>query len=134
MAMNNGATPMHVACKGGHLEVARWLHEKGVPFDVALEDGTQPMHLACQEGHLDVARWLHEQGAPLDVATNIGGQPMREQGVRPAGLLPEHLCWKSSRGSQAVSRGMMMIEASSLRVTRQWCSRSWAMKATSPPK
>ena len=67
---------MHWACRGGHLDVVRWLQEQGVPLDVADDTGAQPMHSACLNGHLEVVQWLHEQGARLDVASNDGSTPI----------------------------------------------------------
>ena len=71
-----GTQSMHCACWGGALKMAQWLHEQGVPLDVATNDGWRPMHWACYGGQLAVARWLHEQGVPHKAALDDGAQPM----------------------------------------------------------
>jgi len=84
-----GWQPMHVCCRWDRLELAQWLHSRGVPVitgglcysdDRGWETGDeydnlcatlgrepplQPIELACQRGHLPMVQWLHSMGAPL---------------------------------------------------------------------
>ena len=78
------------AARGGHLEVLKWLREKGCPWDAwACTEAARYDHLAvlkwlrsqdppcpwdesaCSEaawgGHLDVLKWLRENGCPWDI-------------------------------------------------------------------
>ena len=57
-AMNDGATPLYIACQEGHLEVARLLAEKGGDMDKAMNNGATPLFIACRNGHLKVVRLL----------------------------------------------------------------------------
>ena len=59
----------------------QWLHEQGVPLNVADEDGDQPIHCAAGGGHLAIIQWLHERGVPLDVAGNDGTQAIHAAAV-----------------------------------------------------
>ena len=53
-----GATPLHMACLGGHLDIAAWCADQGLEVTTADAQGALPLHTACFNGHLDVARWL----------------------------------------------------------------------------
>ena len=74
--MNDGATPLFMACHKGHLKVVRLLIESGADKDKATNDGVTPLSVACQDGHLEVARLLIESGADKDQATNNGATPL----------------------------------------------------------
>ena len=48
---------LHVACIGGHLEIAKWCTSNGATnFDRA-------MACACETGHLELAKWCASNGA-----------------------------------------------------------------------
>lgn len=67
-----------LACRGGNIDVARWLLKQVIvqAVEAPATSGGAPMHSACSRGHLEVAKWLHEQGAKVDAATNNGSQPI----------------------------------------------------------
>ena len=46
------------AALGGHLEMVKFLHEKGCPWD------SRATEYAADGGHLDVLKYLHEKGCP----------------------------------------------------------------------
>ena len=73
-----GRTPIMLACRGGNIDVARWLLKQVIvqAVEAPATSGGAPMHSACSRGHLEVAKWLHEQGAKVDAATNNGSQPI----------------------------------------------------------
>jgi ankyrin repeat protein len=53
---NKGRTPLHVACRDGHLQTAKAL--KGA-YPSALDSfGWTPLHYACRNGHFETAKWL----------------------------------------------------------------------------
>jgi ankyrin repeat protein len=82
----NGYTALLLACRNGHIDVARWLVSEagsdarserdnvcrcddgacgcvavchcGVCGDVVSQDGSTALLWACWSGHIDVARWL----------------------------------------------------------------------------
>ena len=72
----HGDQPVHIACSHNCLHVVQWLHERGVPLDVAANTGGQAIHFAAKQGHLAIIQWLHERGVPLDVASDSGRQPI----------------------------------------------------------
>ena len=49
-----------LAAQGGHLEVLKWLHENGYPWN---EDTCE---LAARHGHLGVLQWARANGCPWD--------------------------------------------------------------------
>ena len=52
--MDNGATPLLIACENGHsLVVERLLQEKADP-NTPKENGVTPLYIACENGHLPV--------------------------------------------------------------------------------
>ena len=58
MQMNNGSTPVYLACQGGHLMAADYLASKNGTPKIHTFDGMSPLHAAAQIGHLHVIKWL----------------------------------------------------------------------------
>ena len=59
---NDGKTPLHSACRDGHLDTAKYLVEEQ-QCDPACKNnyGATPLHLACLYGHSNVAKYLIEE-------------------------------------------------------------------------
>ena len=76
---DNGATPLFIAARKGHLEVVRFLVGSGANKDQGLMiDGVTPLFAAAALAHLEVARFLGESGTNKDQGTadNIGMTPL----------------------------------------------------------
>eukprot|EP00435_Cladocopium_sp_Y103_P012806 s3856_g3.t1 len=53
-AANDGATPLLVAARRGHLDIVQFLVEVGAARDQAANDGATPLLVAAENGHLDI--------------------------------------------------------------------------------
>ena len=62
---NGGATPLWLACYGGHVSTATLLHSRGAKLEVPDDIGWTPLHAACFEGHDEVVRFLLEHGVAV---------------------------------------------------------------------
>ena len=51
------------ACRGGQLEITKWLRSEGCPYDAHACSG------AAREGHLDILKWLRSEGCPWNSLT-----------------------------------------------------------------
>lgn len=73
-----GDTPFCVACRFGHLEMAKWLSGVGVPMDARNHHGDGALHEASLHGHLGVVEWLLSQLPPsaLEESTESGMTPV----------------------------------------------------------
>merc|ERR1711965_913853 len=69
-------SPLYIACKNGHVDVARLLLEKGAEVNWANKNGQTPLHIVCLQGHVDAARLLLDNGAEVDRAINNGATPL----------------------------------------------------------
>jgi ankyrin repeat protein len=56
-------TPLHLALKNYHIEIARLLIENGANVNEGNNDGETPLHLAAKEGHIDILHLLVENGS-----------------------------------------------------------------------
>ena len=119
------STPLHLASRMGHLEVARLLVEHGADVTVENQYGRTPLHWAVQDGGSDVVRFLVEHGADVTVQDYDGSTPLhwaaREGSVDVVRLLVKHganvtvqdnngwtpLLWAAREGSVDVARFLL---------------------------
>lgn len=79
--MQDGRTPLHVACEHGHVEAAAAL--VGLAgADLAAKDasGLTPLHVAVDKNHLLLAKTLMDWGAEPHATTNVSPQSLHERG------------------------------------------------------
>ena len=60
---NRGLTPLHVAARFGHAEIARALVDAGASLNARDSKGRTPAHLAARRGHAELARELEPPSA-----------------------------------------------------------------------
>ncbi|PNF33258.1 Protein fem-1-like protein [Cryptotermes secundus] len=85
-AKTNGATPLVMACRNGHYDVAEYLIEHckadieqlgSVVFDGDTIEGAPPLWCAAAAGHLPVVRLLVRNGASVNSTTRTNSTPLR---------------------------------------------------------
>jgi ankyrin repeat protein len=70
------ATPLHLACDGGHAALAGYLLSRGADIEAADVDGDTPLHWAAYAGHCDVAELLLEKGADIEAKNSNEQTPL----------------------------------------------------------
>ena len=71
--MNNDASsPLHLASREGHIDLAWMLVERGADVSAQTIDGSTALHLASENGHADLAQMLLERGADVSAQTESG--------------------------------------------------------------
>lgn len=72
VGLQDGRTPLHVACEHGHMEAAAALIGLG-GADLSARDnaGLTALHVAVDKNHLALAKTLMDRGATVDTATNV---------------------------------------------------------------
>ncbi|XP_076288079.1 protein fem-1 homolog CG6966 isoform X2 [Lasioglossum baleicum] len=85
-AKTNGATPLVMACRNGHYDVAEYLIEKcganieqsgSVVFDGDTIGGASPLWCASAAGHLALVKLLVKKGAQVNTPTLTRSTPLR---------------------------------------------------------
>jgi hypothetical protein len=71
-SLADDATPLHLASRYGHKNVAHMLIERGADLLTQDKSGNTPLHLALQMGHVEVAHMLIERGADVQPRTSTG--------------------------------------------------------------
>lgn len=86
VAKTNGATPLIVACRNGHLDVVRYLSDEchasmeqvgSVIFDGETIEGAPPLWCAAAAGHMEIVQYLIEKGAGVNQTTLTNSTPLR---------------------------------------------------------
>ncbi|KAK0161085.1 hypothetical protein PV327_009600 [Microctonus hyperodae] len=81
-----GATPLVMACRNGHYDVAEYLIEKcgadveqpgSVVFDGETIEGARPLWCAAAAGHLALVKLLVRRGAKLNATSKTNSTPLR---------------------------------------------------------
>ncbi|XP_076055729.1 protein fem-1 homolog C isoform X2 [Oratosquilla oratoria] len=85
-ARTNGATPLVMAAKNGHIACVEYLVERcnadleqvgSVVFDGETIDGAPPLWCAAAAGHLEVVSYLLARGANVNATTKTNSTPLR---------------------------------------------------------
>jgi hypothetical protein len=100
--IGDSCEPLRGACRGGHLEVARWLvgHFDLTGEGVRVVGGVGALANACENGHLEVARWLADRFGltPSDALFADAGTMSGASAASHLGPL----CWRLGRFGPAV--------------------------------
>jgi ankyrin len=71
-ADERGVTPLFLAARDGHRDIAAFLLAKGASPTQARQDGVTPLVAAVQHGHANVVALFLEQGAEVNARGKIG--------------------------------------------------------------
>ncbi|KAF7273235.1 protein fem-1 homolog CG6966 isoform X2 [Rhynchophorus ferrugineus] len=85
-AKTSGATPLVIACRNGHYDVAEYLIERchadieqvgSVTFDGETIEGAPPLWCAAAAGHFNIVKLLVSHGAKVNTTTRTNSTPLR---------------------------------------------------------
>ena len=71
-SVDDASSPLHLASRGGHVDLARMLVEHGADVSAQKKDGSTVLHLASESGHVDVSRMLVERGGDVSAQKKDG--------------------------------------------------------------
>jgi ankyrin repeat protein len=74
--LTNMVTPLHLASKEGHVDIARFLIEHGADAGARDNDNCTPLHWASQQGHSEVVRVLVERGVEVNARDHSDWTPL----------------------------------------------------------
>lgn len=63
-----GGSWLHLACRKGHSELAKWLVDQGLDVNMSDDVSGTPIHMAAMYGHLDTVQLLLTVDASLDTS------------------------------------------------------------------
>ena len=83
--ITDSATPLHVACRRGHMKIARRLLKCNADVEAQDKNKETPLHVGSECGQLEVARMLIERGACMSAQNKDGRTPLHlaSQAGRP---------------------------------------------------
>ncbi|GBP38784.1 Ankyrin repeat domain-containing protein 29 [Eumeta japonica] len=74
--LQDGGTPLFVACQCGHLPVVHELIARGADVNSCMKDKATPLFIAAQNGHEDACRALLSAGAAVDALRSDRATPL----------------------------------------------------------
>ena len=69
---NDASSPLHLASREGHVDLAWMLLERGADVSAQTKDGWTALHFASRYGHVDLAQMLLECGADVSAQKKDG--------------------------------------------------------------
>ncbi|TSK14555.1 Ankyrin-3 [Bagarius yarrelli] len=72
----SGYTPLHLAAREGHKDVAAILLDQGASLSITTKKGFTPLHVAAKYGKIEVANLLLQKRAPPDASGKNGYTPL----------------------------------------------------------
>jgi ankyrin repeat protein len=73
-----GHTPLHWACRWGHVQVFQALLDHGADIEAMTNSGKTPLHWACINGHVAVVIELLSRGANMEAKDHDGYTPLHD--------------------------------------------------------
>ncbi|XP_052106905.1 uncharacterized protein LOC127739284 isoform X2 [Mytilus californianus] len=69
-------SPVMIACKHGHTEIAKMLLDRGADCNNCDMWGQSPVMIACEHGHTEIVKILLERGVDYDKCNWVGQSPV----------------------------------------------------------
>jgi ankyrin repeat protein len=64
------------ACEGNHLNIVKFLLEKGAKIEGRSKKVPTPLFIAAKLGHLDIVKFLIDRGARIESKIKTGATPL----------------------------------------------------------
>ncbi|XP_063956306.1 death-associated protein kinase 1-like isoform X1 [Lytechinus pictus] len=88
----HGETALHLAAGYGHVDIIRYLQDKGATIDVADKHGDNAVYWAARQGQIAAMSFLKDQGCRLDAQNKTGETPLHVAGRYGQGEAVQYLC------------------------------------------
>ncbi|XP_065928598.1 serine/threonine-protein phosphatase 6 regulatory ankyrin repeat subunit C-like [Magallana gigas] len=76
LRINEGFTPLYVACHHGHISTVKLLIENGADINLCNEQGLSPLHNVCNHGRESILQYLIRNGANINLLSKEGYSPL----------------------------------------------------------
>ncbi|XP_065941837.1 serine/threonine-protein phosphatase 6 regulatory ankyrin repeat subunit B-like [Magallana gigas] len=76
LCMENGASPLYIACQEGHNNIVDLLVSNGADINLCTKNGASPLLIACEEEHDDIVQNLLSKGANINTSMEDGTSPL----------------------------------------------------------
>ena len=111
----DGWTPLHMAAENSHMEMVKFLAEKGAKIDAADKDYRTPLYWAALSGHIEVVKFLAEKGAKIDAANKDGWIPLQEAAYKGHIEVVKFLAEKGAKIDAANKDGWIPLHMAALK-------------------
>lgn len=103
-------TPMHLAAKGGHIDIVKLLLANSADVNIQNSHSEYPIHLAVEGGHIDVVKALLANSAdinivnsyneyPIDIAAKEGNMEIIKLLIKAASVITDQTIYKAIDGN-----------------------------------
>ena len=75
-ADQDGYTPLHRACYGGHIDCVKYLCRHGANIEAETSDSWRPLHCAVRWNNVEAAQFLVDQGANINSKSTGDNTPL----------------------------------------------------------
>ncbi|XP_065926160.1 uncharacterized protein [Magallana gigas] len=76
LCMENGASPLFIACQSGHDSTVQLLLTNGADINLCMENGASPLFIACHNGQDRTVQLLVSNGANINLYKKSGASPL----------------------------------------------------------
>jgi ankyrin repeat protein len=109
-----GCTAAHWCAARGDMELCRWFHRRGLPFNTVNTGGHSPLHKAAWHGHQEVCYWLVDE---VRLGHTVYRRDWKGQSVVDMAAANGHsslAAWLRMRCEHGIRRGIIQRKAALL--------------------